>query len=376
MRIAFYAPLKAPTHPVPSGDRGMARLMIAALERAGHQVVLASTFRSRDGSGDAARQRRLAALGERLAERYVRQVGSDPDRRPALWLTYHLYHKAPDWLGPHVASALGIPYVVVEASVAPKRANGLWRLGYEAALAALRRADAVIGLNETDRACVLPALAAPERYVGLRPFVDTGLFAGRRREAARAFITGRFGLDSTAPWLVAVGMMRPGDKLASYRLLAEALRRLCGRDWRLLVVGGGSARADVMAAFHGLEARTAWLGELPRPAVLEALAAADLFVWPAINEAYGMALLEAQAAGLSAVAGAAGGVPAMVAEGLTASLVPPGDPAAFATAVAALLDDPARRQAMGAAAARRARAEHDIGGAAVILDALVRRLVA
>jgi glycosyltransferase involved in cell wall biosynthesis len=89
-----------------------------------------------------------------------------------------------------------------------------------------------------------------------------------------------------------------------------------------------------------------------------------------------MALLEAQAAGLSAVAGAAGGVPAMVAEGLTASLVPPGDPAAFATAVAALLDDPARRQAMGAAAARRARAEHDIGGAAVILDALVRRLVA
>ncbi|WP_035670480.1 hypothetical protein [Azospirillum brasilense] len=48
MRIAFYAPLKSPTHPVPSGDRRMARLLMAALERAGHAVTLASTLRSWD----------------------------------------------------------------------------------------------------------------------------------------------------------------------------------------------------------------------------------------------------------------------------------------------------------------------------------------
>ena len=46
MRIAFYAPLKAPTHPVPSGDRRMARLLMAALEAGGHHVTLASTLRS------------------------------------------------------------------------------------------------------------------------------------------------------------------------------------------------------------------------------------------------------------------------------------------------------------------------------------------
>ena len=40
MRIAFYAPLKSPNHPVPSGDRLMARLLIAALQRAGHDVEI------------------------------------------------------------------------------------------------------------------------------------------------------------------------------------------------------------------------------------------------------------------------------------------------------------------------------------------------
>ena len=51
MRIAFYAPLKPPDHPVTSGDRAMARALIAALKLAGHEVTIASRFRSRD-AGD------------------------------------------------------------------------------------------------------------------------------------------------------------------------------------------------------------------------------------------------------------------------------------------------------------------------------------
>ncbi len=47
-----------------------------------------------------------------------------PDRRPDAWLTYHVYHKAPDHLGPYVTRALGIPYLVAEASLAAKQANG------------------------------------------------------------------------------------------------------------------------------------------------------------------------------------------------------------------------------------------------------------
>ena len=42
MRVAFYAPLKPPGHPIPSGDRHIARLFLEALRRAGHQMFATS----------------------------------------------------------------------------------------------------------------------------------------------------------------------------------------------------------------------------------------------------------------------------------------------------------------------------------------------
>ena len=56
MKIAFYAPMKPPDHPVPSGDRTMARLLVRALETAGHEVRLACRLRSRDPRGEPSRQ--------------------------------------------------------------------------------------------------------------------------------------------------------------------------------------------------------------------------------------------------------------------------------------------------------------------------------
>ena len=54
--IAFYAPLKPPDHPDPSGDRLMARLFMSAFARIGVEPVLASRFRSREARGDVALQ--------------------------------------------------------------------------------------------------------------------------------------------------------------------------------------------------------------------------------------------------------------------------------------------------------------------------------
>ena len=65
MRIAFYAPMKPPTDPVPSGDRAMAQALWGALEGAGHELRLAARFRTWEGQGDAARQGRLQAVGRR-----------------------------------------------------------------------------------------------------------------------------------------------------------------------------------------------------------------------------------------------------------------------------------------------------------------------
>jgi glycosyltransferase involved in cell wall biosynthesis len=64
------------------------------------------------------------------------------------------------------------------------------------------------------------------------------------------------------------------------------------------------------------------------------------------------------------VAGATGGVPAVVADNEASLLVPVGDPAAFAASVCRLLDDPRRRRAMGRAARERVLGHHDLAQAA------------
>src|SRR5262245_49491736 len=375
MRIAFYAPLKPPTHPVPSGDRRMGRLLMAALGRANHQVELASRFRSRDGTGDPARQQALSDLGQHLARRLVRQYHARVSaERPELWFTYHLYYKAPDWLGPAVCAALDIPYVVAEASHANKRSDGPWEVGHRGAAAAIAHADAIINLNPADRAGLLGVADPSAIHVMLNPFIDGADFAAaaNRRDALRKELAQRFGLDAEKPWLLTVAMMRNGDKLASFRVLGAALDQLRDRSWQLLVVGDGPARAAVEATLASLgRARIHYAGRRLAEELPQFYAPADLLVWPAVNEAYGMVLLEAQAAGVPVVAGATGGVPTVVAGDRTGLLTVPGDASDFALAVRTLLDDPARRQKMGETAKELIAEEHDIGTAARILDRAV-----
>ncbi|MDE0457920.1 MAG: hypothetical protein OXI15_11560, partial [Chromatiales bacterium] len=189
MRIAFYAPLKAPDHPTASGDRLIAGLLVRALVHAGHEVEAASRLRTFDGAGDGRLQLRLArAARAQAGELLGRWLGSS--RAPRCWFTYHLYHKAPDWIGPRVSARLGIPYVVAEASHAPKRARGRWRHGHRAVAAALARADRVITLNPDDVPGLERLLGERAPIVRLAPFLDLSAVAPpgsrARRRARRA----------------------------------------------------------------------------------------------------------------------------------------------------------------------------------------------
>ena len=372
MRIAFYAPLKAPTHAVASGDRAMASLIMRALGEAGHAVALASTFRSYDRSPDGGAQKALQADGEKEAAALLAAYqAAAPETRPELWFTYHLYYRAPDWIGPAVSRALDIAYIVAEASHAPKRAHGVWQRGHQAAAAAIAQADAVLCMTALDMNCVRDVIAAPERLVHLPPFLDHAPFADAvpGRETARMSLARRWALDEDAVWLLAVGMMRSGDKLDSYRQLASALARLDRHDWRLVVVGDGEVRAEVAAAFAAFSPRrVAFAGELAAEAMPAVFAAADIYVWPAVNEAYGMAILEGQAAGLPVVAGDAGGVRDVVCDGETGFLVAGAAPDAFAERVQLLIDDAALRRRMGRAARAWIGAERTLARAGERLD--------
>ncbi len=367
MEIAFYAPLKAPDHPVPSGDRRMAGLLMAALRAAGHDVMLASRLRSYEGQGDAVSQAEIRAAGEAEAQTLVERF-QETWQRPQAWFTYHLYHKAPDWLGPAVSAALDIPYVVTEASFASKQAQGPWADGHDAVAAALGRAGAVLAVTEDDRTGLRPLVSHGERLIALVPFLDPAPYEAAG-DTARQRLASERQLDPAVPWLLTVAMMRPGDKLVSYQRLGAALATLQGRPWQLLVVGDGPARDAVETALSGLgDNRVAYAGEQPEDALPAYYGAADVMVWPAVNEAYGMALLEAQAAGLPVVAGRVRGVGDVVRDGETGLLTNDGDGAGFAEAVRRLLDDSDLRRDLGTAARASVAAHHSLDQAAATLD--------
>ena len=375
MNVWFYAPLKAPTHRSVSGDRHVARSIMRALQYAGHHVTLVSTHRSFDGRGNAARQRRHRLRGQRIAKRLVQRAGSLLGRqRPHVWFTYHLYHKAPDWIGPGVCDELDIPYVVAEASYAPKQERGPWSLGHAVVASALARADAVLALNRSDLACVTPLLDRRCRVEYLPPFIPncatTVTGAQQRSVLAR-----KHGLAEDQPWLLTVAMMRRGDKFASYRVLAEAMGMLTEERWQLIVVGDGTERRQVEALFEPLGTRVVFAGLCGPAPLAEWYGAADGFVWPAVNEAFGMALLEAQAAGLAAVAGDTGGVGDIVETGVTGLLVPTGDAEAFAQATRQLLNAPAQRREFGVAARSKVQRKHTLRRASVQIDHCLRQVV-
>ena len=128
----------------------------------------------------------------------------------------------------------------------------------------------------------------------------------------------------------------------------------------LLLVGGGELQDAVRAqvAGLGLQERVRFLGV--RADVADILRASDVFVLSSRVEGNLMSVMEAMAAGLPVVSTAVGGVPELVREGVTGLLVPSEDAGALAQAMQALVDDPVRRQAMGAAARQHAVAHFDI----------------
>lgn len=363
MKIAFTAPMKPLDHPVPSGDRTMGRLIVRALESAGHEVRIASTFRPwrKDGSIAVQEEIRCAALAE------ADGIAGEWERtgyRPDLFLTYHLYHKAPDWIGPALSERFNLPYAIVEASRAPKRREGPWSVGFAAADTALERADAVAALHNADAEC-LAEVVPRERLDVLLPFLDAAPFQVAS-DAPKPL--------AAAPLkLLAVGMLRDDSKRRSYEVLANALDRLRDRPWRLTIVGDGPARDPILALFP--PERLTWLGALEPGDLPAVYARHDLVVWPAIREAFGFVFLEAQAAGVGVIAGDTFGVPDIVQDGVTGLLSPEGDAEAFAENLTRAIDAPSLADRLGHAARVHIAERHDLAGGALRLEAFLAKAV-
>jgi glycosyltransferase involved in cell wall biosynthesis len=116
----------------------------------------------------------------------------------------------------------------------------------------------------------------------------------------------------------------------------EVLRRV--PDARFLIIGDGELRAELEAKGCAASGRVSFLGH--RADALQYVALADVFVMSSKEEGLGTAILDALAVGVPTVATRAGGIPDIYGSPEAPELVPPGDPAALAEALARVLTDP------------------------------------
>ena len=366
MNIAFYAPMKPPDAARPSGDRTIARLLLQAMALDGHDATIVSRVRSY--LAEPTDRDRLESIEREAAAETGRLIANLEPCPPDLWFTYHLFHKAPDLIGPRVCRALGLPYLVAEASFAPKRSAGPWAERHDRVRDALELADHVFFLNPADKTCVLPLLKPDATHSRLPPMVCIQDMHGpnRRREMRRRLAIEQR-LPPDAVWAVAVGMMRCGDKLASYERLAHAWRNQADTRAHLLIVGDGPAGAEVRRLFAHLEARVRFLGMLRQGDLNSVYNLADIFVWPGVNEAVGMAILEAMAAGLPVATGPWGSVGQEIEPEVTGLVARTDDE--FRRAIRRLIADPDLRMKLGAAARAHVLRRNSLSAAAKTLTA-------
>ncbi len=340
-RVAFYAPMKSPNSPKPSGDREMARNLMAALGAQGDRVDLVSELRIYDkiGSPEVQSQQRTQAGIE--AQKLIRAMPQDTD----LWVTYHNYYKAPDLLGPAVSKARGIPYVQLESTRATSRLSGPWAEFAQSAHDACDAAQVIFYHTANDLITLERERYGTQALVELPPFLPISDLPEQST------------LDGP---MLTVGMMRHGDKLASYRILAEALGHLQG-DWHLNIAGDGPACAEVAELMAPHKDRVSFLGQLPREALQRHYQTASMLIWPGVNEAYGMIYLEAQAAGVPVVAQDRPGVRDVVAP--SDHPTPEDGPIGLAKRAQRFLDDPPARHQEAATARAYVGQRHLMDGA-------------
>ncbi|HLO75632.1 MAG TPA: glycosyltransferase family 4 protein [Magnetospirillum sp.] len=207
-----------------------------------------------------------------------------------------------------------------------------------------RLSDHIITVAECTREHLVEiGLADPNRSTSIGGWADERFFVLPDPVATRARLRAEIGIPEAATTVVCVGMLRP-DKGQNF--LLDALALLKARGLALTLVLAGSATAESADYEAGLKAQAAangldvhFLGY--REDVSELMQMADLVVIPSLTEAQPRVAVQAFATGRPVVASAVGGVPEIVHSGKTGWLVPPAQPQALATAIAAVVENPA-----------------------------------
>jgi glycosyltransferase involved in cell wall biosynthesis len=166
------------------------------------------------------------------------------------------------------------------------------------------------------------------------------------------------GIDAECPLLLAVGSFSAQKDFLGL-LDAVARVRHARPQVRLLLIGDGGQRQQLLDRREELDLADVVLMPGFLPDVRAAMAAADLFVLSSRNEGMARVLIEAAASGLPAVATGVSGTHLAVDHGRTGLVVPSEQPTALGDAIVELLDAPERRTRLGQAARRLAEQRFD-----------------
>ena len=335
-----------------------------ALEAAGYAGSLAVGVAASDAASVNDARRRGATLhdvpglgrevGPRDAAALVRLWRLMRAQQPAI---VHTHTSKAGFIGRLAARLAGVPVVIHQP-------HGHIFYGYygprrTAFYVALER----LAARWTDRIVTLTERGIDEhlaRGIGERAqyrAVPSGVPTAELRAAAptRGVARARLRLPDDAFVVVGLGRFVP---VKGFDVLITALPTLAAAvpSTCVLLVGDGPERValEAQAGRLGVRDRLRFTGVTPDIAVC--LAAADVLAAPSRNEGMGRALVEGMALGLPVVGSEVGGIPAVIADGETGWLVPPGDAAALAEALVELGRDAALCAKLGAAAAARAEA--------------------
>ncbi len=237
------------------------------------------------------------------------------------------------------------------ADMVPRKRGQRWALGL-----ALQRADRIITVSEALREDLVRA--HPETlgkcqtiYNGVDTQATPSQSCAEVREALR--------ISSDGPLVGMIARLAPQKGIEHFIRAAATVAK--SRPASHFVLAG---EGPLMESARGLRDELGLAGNLHLVGkigwVRELIAALDVLVVASVSEGSSVVAMEAMALRKPVVATAVGGVPEVVLDGQTGTLVPPGDPESLAGAVSAMLDDPSRAREMGERGGQTAVSQFDV----------------
>lgn len=367
----------------------LAHSLARGLSRRGHDVTVCTTD-AHDGSsrlrtpprarnGDGVDVRTFANASNRLAyhwqlflplglDAWLREHASSFDVAHL-----HACRNLPGALAARHLRRAGVPYVLAPNGTAPRiERRRLAKLAFDIVAGRRVLAGAARVLAVSDAECAqLRALGVDADSIRTIPNpVDLDEFAAL---VERGAFRRRAGLHA-GPLVMYLGKLTPRKRLD---LVARAFAALRRDEAQLVIAGndmGSEAATRSLIRELGVEPRTLFTGLLRGRARLEALADADVVVYPSEDEIFGLVPLEALLAGTPVVVADGSGCGEII-RLVGGEVVPSGNAGALAAAIERVLEDPARARASAAAAAGRVRAAYGDEAVCARVEAMYGEMV-